>query len=214
MIKAAKAIDSAPCAALPSKSQLTRQRIIDAAARVFATRGYAHTRLSDIALEAGSHAGGIYYYFASREALVDEVMRIATQRSIDQLEAALGALPASATAAERIIAAVTTQLAGIMENDAYNIAHNRIHAQIPEDLRARHAPLLRQYFAIWRRMIADGQASGEIRADIDAAVLRLALSGSIQWATEWANTEHGSPDVLARKMAAIFLNGILARPAN
>ena len=39
------------------KSEATRLRILDAAARVFAQRGYADTRLSDIAQEAGTFAG-------------------------------------------------------------------------------------------------------------------------------------------------------------
>lgn len=193
------------------KSVLTRQRIIDAAAKVFATLGYAHTRLSDVAKEAGSHAGGIYYYFSSREALVDEVLRVSTQRSIDDLKAALTTLPDDASAADRLLTAATVQLAGILEQDPYNIAHNRIYPQVPEETRKRHTPLLRQYFAIWRKIISDGQASGEFHADLDPSVLRMTIAGAIQWTPEWVSTTKGSPQTLARKMIGIFMHGARAK---
>lgn len=197
----------------PSKSELTRQRILDAAAKVFAERGYAHTRLVDVAQEAGSHAGGIYYYFASREALVDEVLRVSTQRSIDHLTKALEALPAKAGAAERVMTAVGVQLTGIMERDPYDLAYLRIWPQLPDEMRERHSALLHRYFSIWRSIIAEGQASGELRADLDPSVVRLTIAGAVQWASEWADTARGSAEELAGKMSAIFLSGILARPA-
>jgi AcrR family transcriptional regulator len=198
----------------PSKSELTRQRILDAAAKVFAERGYAHTRLVDVAQEAGSHAGGIYYYFASREALVDEVLRVSTQRSIDHLTKALQALSPDAGAVERITTAMTVQLSGIMARERYDLAHLRIWPQLPDELRVRHAAMLHRYFSIWRGIIAEGQTSGELRADLDPSVLRLTIAGAVQWASEWADTAHGSPEELAGKMAAIFLNGILVKPAS
>jgi AcrR family transcriptional regulator len=194
-----------------SKSELTRQRILDAAAKVFAQRGYGHTRLSDVARESDSHAGGIYYYFASREALVEEVLKVCTMRAVHDLTTELDGLPESATTGDKLFAATRSQLAGIMGQDFYNIAYNRIYPQVPEDVRTRHQPLLRRYFEIWRQIIRQGQMSGEIRPDIDPAVLRLTISGSIQWAAEWASTSHGSADRLARQMMDIFFNGMLTR---
>ncbi len=58
-----------------SKSVRTRTRILDAAARVLSTKGYAGTRLSDVAKAADLRAPpAIYYYFDSRETLIEEVM--------------------------------------------------------------------------------------------------------------------------------------------
>jgi AcrR family transcriptional regulator len=193
----------------PSKSELTRQRILDAAARVFATQGYAHARLSDVAKEAKAHAGGIYYYFASREVLVSEVLDFSTRQSIAGLEAALDALPTGASARDRLLAAATALLEGIMAQDSFNLAHNRIYAQVPEDLRERHRPLLRRYFSMWRGIIREGQESGEFRADIEPNILRLTIVGSIQWATEWVNASNATAEALAAEMMKVFFSGIL-----
>jgi AcrR family transcriptional regulator len=193
----------------PRKSDLTRQRILDAAAKIFAQRGYGHTRLGDVALESDSHAGGIYYYFASREALVEEVLRACTMRSVDQMKEALGALPPDATAGQQLMVAATTQLAGIMGKDFYNLAFNRIYPQVPEDVRRRHQPVLREYFDIWRKIIRDGLDAGHIRGGIDSAVMRLTIVGSLQWAAEWASSSHGTPEALAKQMMSMFFYGIL-----
>ncbi|WP_459980009.1 TetR/AcrR family transcriptional regulator, partial [Mycobacterium avium] len=57
-----------------SKSSLTRTRILDAAARVLSERGYAGLRLTDVAAAAELQAPAIYYYFSSRDELIEEVM--------------------------------------------------------------------------------------------------------------------------------------------
>lgn len=193
------------------KSEVTRQRILDAAAKVFAERGYGHARLNDIAKEAGAHAGGIYYYFDSRDALVEEVLTRATRRSLENMQRHLDALPERASVAERLRAAATAQLSSIMKDDHYNLAYNKIFSQVPDHVRSRHRPVLRQFFAVWRDLIREGQENGEIRADLDAAVIRLTLTGSIQWAAEWATKSAGSPEQLADKMMDIFFSGIIAR---
>lgn len=199
--------------AAPSKSEQTRQRILDSAAIVLAERGYTHTRLSDVARQAGSHAGGIYYYFESREALVEELLRVCTEHALSELRAALAALPADATSEEKIVAAARSQLAGIMSNDPYILAYNKIFLQVPEDVQIRHREILRSFFAIWRDLIREGQANGEIRVDLSPAVIRLTISGAIQWAVQWASARHGTADELARQMVDLLLHGALSRQA-
>ena len=65
--------NAAPADAL-SKSARTRSRILNAAAHVLSVKGYAGTRLSDVAEYAELQAPAIYYYFPSREDLIEEVM--------------------------------------------------------------------------------------------------------------------------------------------
>ena len=56
------------------KSDATRQRILDAAALVLSLKGFAGTKLSDIAAQAKLKVATLYYYYESREALVEAVM--------------------------------------------------------------------------------------------------------------------------------------------
>ncbi len=57
-----------------TKSALTRERILDSAAYVLSRKGFAGTRLVDVAAHAELQAPAIYYYFKSREELIEEVM--------------------------------------------------------------------------------------------------------------------------------------------
>lgn len=56
------------------KSELTRERLILAAAKVVGRVGYDKASSSRIAEEAGIAAGGLYYHFENRQALLDEVL--------------------------------------------------------------------------------------------------------------------------------------------
>ncbi|NNH73862.1 TetR/AcrR family transcriptional regulator [Nocardia uniformis] len=47
-----------------------RQEILDAAVRVFARKGFASSRIDDVAAEAGIAKGSVYLYFDSRDALL------------------------------------------------------------------------------------------------------------------------------------------------
>src|ERR671920_2372972 len=52
---------------LTPKALRTRERILEAALRLFAERGYEATTMRDVAREAGASLGLAYRYFASKE---------------------------------------------------------------------------------------------------------------------------------------------------
>ena len=60
----------------------TRDRLIETAARLFHEQGYAATGVSTILREAGVHSGSLYYFFASKEALLGAVL----DRYVDRLK--------------------------------------------------------------------------------------------------------------------------------
>src|SRR3984885_872985 len=51
-----------------------RQRLIDAACEVFYTRGVERTTLADIAAAAGIPLGNVYYYFKTKNDLIQAVV--------------------------------------------------------------------------------------------------------------------------------------------
>src|SRR5258706_3253436 len=57
-----------------------RRRILDAALRAFADRGFHGTIVPEVAEAAGVGTGSLYRYFANKEALVNEVYRDAKLR--------------------------------------------------------------------------------------------------------------------------------------
>jgi TetR/AcrR family transcriptional regulator, transcriptional repressor for nem operon len=53
----------------------TRARIVQGAARLFAERGFARTRIEDLMQHCGLTRGGFYLHFVSKAALYEEAMR-------------------------------------------------------------------------------------------------------------------------------------------
>lgn len=62
-----------------------REQILKAALKVFALRGFAATKVSDIAKEAHLSHGLVYHYFASKEEIFFELVRTAVKVSGDSL---------------------------------------------------------------------------------------------------------------------------------
>jgi AcrR family transcriptional regulator len=74
-----------------SSSQETRNRILEAAVRVFASKGYHDTRVDDIVAESNTSKGSFYFYFPSKQdiflALVDTFADLLESRLRARLEA-------------------------------------------------------------------------------------------------------------------------------
>lgn len=68
------------------KSVQTKNKILTAALDEFASRGFAGTRVDQIAQVAGVNKAMIYYYFASKEELFNELIRL----EMEQLKQELG----------------------------------------------------------------------------------------------------------------------------
>src|SRR5262245_24540131 len=57
---------------MPSEP-VTRARVLEEAARLFADRGYSHTRLKDIAASFGVTHAALYYHFEHKEDILIEL---------------------------------------------------------------------------------------------------------------------------------------------
>ena len=66
--------ERAECARQPGAEE-KRRRILDAAVRVFARRGFHASRVGDIAEEAGVAHGLLYHYFSSKDEVLQTVFR-------------------------------------------------------------------------------------------------------------------------------------------
>ena len=67
--------------ALPQQPDDVRERLLDAAVRVFARKGYAGTKIQDIVREAGLSTGAVYGRFGSKDELLREAVVSRTVRA-------------------------------------------------------------------------------------------------------------------------------------
>ena len=71
---------------MPKKSERTRQRIVEAANRLFYHKGYNQTSFSDVVLAAGVPRGNIYYYFRTKDEILEAAIRYRTERIAQMLD--------------------------------------------------------------------------------------------------------------------------------
>lgn len=189
------------------KSEATRQQILDAAAAIFAEKGYSLTKLSDIAQSAGIHLTGLYYYYDNKEELVSDIICMAPARAAAELKQALAGLPETATYRERLETAFSVYLDCILKDDDYVRADHRIAKQVSPEFRERALNISREINAVWRELLDGAIAAGEIRSDIDKTMLRMLMIGSMNWAVEWFRPDVSPPRQLAEAMKTLFFEG-------
>lgn len=193
-----------------TKSARTRQRILDAAAHVLSRRGYAGTRLTDVAEVAEIQAPAIYYYFASRDELIGEVMWSGIARMREHVQARLDALPAAAGPLDRIEVAVESHLRYQLEISDCTTAAIRNAAQIPEQIRLRYVTEANRYGDVWRTLIQDAVDDRVLHPDLDPRAARMLVLGALNWAAEWWNPRRGSLDQLIRTAKTLVRSGLSA----
>ena len=191
-----------------SKSARTRSRILNAAAHILSVKGYAGTRLSDVAEYAELQAPAIYYYFASRDDLIEEVMYTGIAGMRKHLQGVLDALPPEASAMDKILAGVEAHLRHELELSDYATASIRNAGQIPERLRARQLKEEAGYGRIWRRLFDGARADGQLRSDLDARHAQLLVLGALNWSAEWFDPRRSSVDTIVFNAQVLVRNGL------
>ncbi|MFI6992948.1 TetR/AcrR family transcriptional regulator [Nonomuraea wenchangensis] len=202
---------AAPADDAPSKSSRTRERILDAAAHVLSRKGYAGTRLGDIADQAQLQAPAIYYYFGSREELIEEVMWTGAQRVREHVTKVLDELPDDTTPMDRICAAVEAHLHLELELSDFATALIRNSGQMPEHLRTRQLAEEAAYGKLWRNLFQDLHEDGQLRPDLDPLTAQLLVIGALNWAAEWWNPRRDTYETVVRTAQSLVRHGLSSR---
>ena len=184
-------------AAATSRSVATRSvatsrkrlaEVTDAAAKVFARRGYHGASTQDIADVLGIRQASLYYYFESKEAALEAVCASGVE---DYAEHAHSIQASSEGAAQKVARLVFHHLAPMAERLDYTVVFLRERRFLPSPARRRIRAIESRYERMIQRIIAEGVASGEFRADLDARMATLALLGLGNSAALWFGREPG-----------------------
>jgi TetR/AcrR family acrAB operon transcriptional repressor len=192
----------------------TRQAILRAALAEFSRRGYSATTLDGVARAAGATRGAVYWHFASKAALYEELLRAFS----GQAGAIMGAAAAEGgdfiAICQRILTRLFTcleddrQLRAVMELSLFKTEHTEELAGVLANQRAGMNEMVAQLAGIMQA----GAAQGALRAELDPwDVARgfLAYQQGIfhLWLTDpdaFSLREHASA------LADLFISGIRA----
>lgn len=195
------------------KSEATRARILDAAYSVLAEKGYAATSMADIAKAANTQAGAMYYYFKSKDALVEDLMHRESDRAQALTLARLSTIPASMSHRDRFMNLVQAGLSYALERESDEIVtFMRMLSQVPYPIRDRVVGKANYEQHVAKTVLLEGQAAGEFRTDFNPSIAAFLLMGSVLWRDFWLrlSSEH-TVEEMAREVCQVFLAGIESR---
>ncbi|MGX4694444.1 TetR/AcrR family transcriptional regulator [Streptomyces sp. JNUCC 63] len=191
-----------------TKAARTRQRIMDVAARMIGRRGYVGVRLSDVASEAGLQTAAIYYHFASREELIEAVIREGTIQVNTHVRRALAELPPNTDPIDRIVVAVEAHLRVTLGMSDYTLAAVRNSRQLPDSMRASIRASEEEYSILWRDLMNAAHAAGRIRHDADSYLTRMLIFGALNWAAEWWRPDSIPVETVIKTAQTIVRRGL------
>jgi len=144
--------------------------IVDAALRLFSERGFAATKLEDVAAAAGIGKGTIYLYFPTKEDLFRSVVR---QAVLPNLEAATALLADPDRPAADILRAMAQRFLELLDTDLTAIPKLMLaeSGNFPALARFYAEEVVLKGMTLIRGVLARGIARGEFRPiDLDGAL--------------------------------------------
>jgi AcrR family transcriptional regulator len=174
---------------------------------MFSDRGFANTRMADVAAELDMQAGSLYYYVDSKEGLLAAVVEERVGVAVDMLEEILGR---NAGVVDKIRAGIEGHLVVFDEHaDLYRIfLSERLHHIAPE-VAGTVDKLGRHYEQLWVDLVTDGIVTGELRSDLDAWLTMKAIVGLGNSTLFWFEPDGRlTPEAVAERFTAVILDGI------
>jgi AcrR family transcriptional regulator len=207
--------DGRPQLGRPGPGEMGRRRILDAAARVFAQRGYLATTIDAIADELGATKGRVYHYYRGKAEIFLDVVVTGMIDLIEELEP-ISKDPELAPR-ERIYAMARNHaLLMMVRNPSQRVAVQALELRTVPEI-ALHVDTLAQVRELRRRyerLFADVLDEGVTQHDFDEAssglVIKAAL-GALNWIPIWYDPQRSSEeyvDRVADTFARFILNGL------
>lgn len=162
------------------------ERILAAAARVFARQGYHQARVAEIARAAEVAHGTVYLYFRSKEELL---VRLFEERLGALVAEARARLAAEPDPPARLRTLVHLHLEGLAADPGLAVVTQVELRQAPSPLRERIQAILRRYLELIDEVVRDGQRRGAFDPDVDPRQARNVIFGALdQTVTAWVMT--------------------------
>jgi AcrR family transcriptional regulator len=147
-----------------------RDEILDAAARLFAERGYHGVTIDDIGAAVGMSGPGIYRHFAGKEDVLAQMLLRISARLRDEGARRVEVAPDAASALEALL---RWHVEFSLHQPALITVHGRELGNVPEPARRQVRRLQRLYVEEWVGVLSEllpGAAPARLRVAVHAAI--------------------------------------------
>ncbi len=206
-----RAVDAA--AAEPGAIQPidTRSRILEAAFRIFAERGYSGATLDDVAADAGMTKGAVYWHFASKDDLCMALIEDRFQREGLRFPAEVRSAFQERSGEEGVVAFMAHEVEQARKAERWRLLGFEFMSRSRNPaLRDRYADLVRQIYdevvPVSKWLIDSGIVSKDVDPVALAVVWRCLILGMGQWMTQ--DPDGVAFEAMAPKLAHIIWHGM------
>lgn len=159
----------------------TREQLLRAAARLFREQGFHGTSVAEIASAVGITKSSFYHHFASKQALLAEILTDTVSRVTPTVEAIASAdLPAS----ERLRAAARSHVVELIHDQDKVACFVEEGRFLAADYRDGFVAARDRYERSFRQILEDGVRSGEFRP-MSVRLASLAVLGMCNSVVHW-----------------------------
>lgn len=195
----------------PAEQTVSRQAILDAAARIFCEQGYHGATMQDISAAVDLTPGSLYHHFEGGK---DAILLAVLQAGLDRVAADVRCVAESSfPPAEKLHRAIRAHVLGVTEQGAVAalmILEMRATLGLP-DVPAEFLARRDQVESLYRQMIVEGITAGAFRP-VDVGVFAHTLLGASNWVSVWYRPGGRLKGAdIAEEIADLFLNALRAR---
>jgi AcrR family transcriptional regulator len=195
----------------PDVSEIRKNQILDAATKVFVQMGFQRARMDDIVEESGLSKGTLYWYFKSKEDIINAILRRLFTGELENLQSLL---EAEGTASERLIQLTSDRVNGVKRMSSlvpiifefYAVA---VHQQWVQQF-------IGEYFKHFRKLLEDliqqGIDRGEFRP-VNATKAAITIASLYEGLTlHWLmDSQTVQWDILSENSIPLLLDGLKVR---
>lgn len=195
--------------AVAEKARSTRRtELIAVAAQLFSERGYHGTSMQDLGDALGIQRGSLYAHIGSKEDLLLDVVEEGADRFLAR---GAEAVELDAAASERLRSLLVGHVEIATQHlDASTVFLNEWRYLSPE-LRDHIQEKRDRYERVVRKIIDDGVASGEFRADVDIRFAATLVLSAGNWTYTWYRPGGNlSPTEIGERFAELVTRGLEA----
>jgi AcrR family transcriptional regulator len=184
--------------------------LLDAAVALFNERGYEATSMDELAARLGVTKSAIYHHVPSKV----ELLRLALDRALDALFALTEETGATTgPAIDRLEYVVRGSVRVLAAELPFVTLLLRLRGNSEIERTALHRR--REFDRVVTGIVRAAEHEGDVRADVDPAVISRLLFGTVNSLTEWYRPERGlTADDLADAVVAITFAGLRTAPAS
>jgi TetR/AcrR family transcriptional regulator, fatty acid metabolism regulator protein len=160
-----------------------RDAILRAAIETFAARGFFHAQVADVARAAGVAAGTVYLYYRGKD---DLLISIFERTMKDAIEAGRRSLEGRTDPLAHLHEIARLHLDRLGRDRDLAVVFQVELRQSTKFMERFSATFLREYLGIIRDVIADGQAKGVFRRQVNPTLAAKMFFGALdEMATNW-----------------------------